>query len=144
MTLRTHDFLSLARLAAHCCSDKKAEDIRLLDVRRISGLADFYLMASVTSSPHLQAVQEHIDRHVKQEYGVDPLHRDGVSSAQWAVLDYGGVVIHVMHNAARSFYGLERLWEGARVVQWERPSPPLPSKKERSKNRRRQQGRQRR
>jgi ribosome-associated protein len=135
VSLRSRDFLGVARAAAGACADKKAEDVRVFDARRLSGIADYYVLASVASPPQMLAVREEIDRRIKSEFGLDPLHREGRSGAQWTVLDYGGAVVHVMHRSAREFYGLERLWEGARPVQWE-SRVPAPPQKRRSPSRR--------
>jgi ribosome-associated protein len=124
LSRRGPDFAAAGRLAAACASDKKARDILLLDVRRFSSLADFYLLATVDSSPQLQAALDHVEDTLREDRDLRPLRRDGRGSAQWAVLDYGGLVVHVLHAAARQFYGLERLWEGARAVTWEAASPP--------------------
>ena len=95
----------------------------LLNVGKVTGLADYFVVASVDSQPQLTAVQDHVVKTLKETFGLSPLHRDGVGSSQWTVLDYGGTVIHLLHQNARAFYGLERLWEGSRPVAWE-PEPP--------------------
>lgn len=141
MTIRSKDFLAIGRAAAQCGSDKKALDVTLMDVRRFSSLADYYLVASTESNTHLRAVQEHIAEKIKERFGLDPLRGDGYHSSQWTVLDYGGLVVHLMHSKAREFYGLERLWDGARVLDWElsdsaRAMPAPPSSGGRDKNRR--------
>ena len=129
MTFKTKDFLAVARLAAEAADDKKAADIRLLDVRHTSGLADYYLLASVQSAPQLQAVQDNVDQKVKEAFGLFPLHREGRHGVTWLVMDYGGLVIHLMHQATREFYSLERLWEGAKVVEWQAKAPEPKAKK---------------
>src|SRR5207253_1146268 len=101
-------------------SDKKAEDIKLLDVRRVTNVADYCLLASTRSQPQLEAVRNHVSKAIEDEKGLKPLHRDGINSRQWTVLDYGGLVVHLFEDQARRFYGLERLWEGARTVDWEK------------------------
>lgn len=132
MTLRPRDFLALGRMAALRAEDKKAKDVVLLDVRRLTGLADFFLLASVESQPQLQAVHSHVMEAIELNYGLSPLHRDGLGSPQWVVLDYGGLVVHLFHQSAREFYGLERLWEGARTVDFQ-PDPAPPKKETRAK-----------
>lgn len=126
MTLKTKNFMEAARFAAVCCDDKKALDILVADVTRLLSLADFYVLATVESSTQLQALQDHIDFRVKQEFGINPVRQDGSGSSQWRVMDYGGFVVHIMHRTAREFYGLERLWEGARPVEWQSVAAPVP------------------
>lgn len=116
MTLRPKDFLALGRLAARCVDDKKALDIRLLDVRRLTSVADYFLLASAESHTQLQAVYDHVADEIKKEFGLQLLHREGVGSSHWTILDYGGLVVHLFHRNARQFYDLERLWEGAKLV----------------------------
>jgi ribosome-associated protein len=118
MALRHRDFLALGRLAAACADEKKALDIMVLDVGRLSSVSEFFVLASVESQPQLQAVYQSIRDRVDEIFGLSPLRRDGVGSAQWLVLDYGGVVVHLFHKNAREFYGLERLWEGSKTVEW--------------------------
>ncbi len=119
MTPPSRHFQAAAKTAALAADDKKAEDVVLLDVRRFSGLADFYLLASAGSSPQLQAVADHIEENLKERHALSPIRRDGSGSVTWKVLDYGGLVVHLMHSSTRAFYGLERLWDGARPVSWQ-------------------------
>ncbi len=123
MTLRPKDFLALGRLAARCADDKKAIDVRLLDVRRLTSVADYFLLASALSQTQLQAVYDHIADEIKKEFGQHLLHREGVGSAHWTVLDYGGLVVHLFHQNSRGFYDLERLWEGAKLVESDSVKP---------------------
>jgi ribosome-associated protein len=78
----------------------------LLDVRRVYTVADFYVVATAESSPQLQALQDNLDLKLKEDYGLNPLRRDGRGSSAWSVLDYGGLVVHLMSPAALEFYGL--------------------------------------
>src|SRR5262245_13144677 len=128
MPLRPKDFLSMGRLAARCADDKKARDIALLDMRRVSGVADYFLLISVESLPQLKASADAIEDAVQMDFSAGPAHREGLNSPQWTVLDYGGLVIHLFHHEARHFYGLERLWENARAVTWEDLGVPAKKK----------------
>jgi ribosome-associated protein len=112
------DFKATAVLAARAASDKKAEDIVLYHIRRISGLADFLLLATVDSSAQLEAVEDNIERALKEK-GILLVRRDGRASERWRVLDYGGLLIHLMHRDAREFYALDRLYIDARRAAWE-------------------------
>lgn len=117
------DFRPLALQAARCASDKNAEDIVLFHIKPVSGLADFLLLATVDSPAQLEAVEDHVAREFKGR-GVPLLRRDGVRSDRWRVLDYGGILVHLMHRRAREFYSLDRLFIDARRVAWEAQPPP--------------------
>lgn len=112
-------FKKLAVKAARAADDKKAEDITLLHVRPVSGVADYVLIASVGSRPQLEAVEDHVKKELKDE-GVLALHRDGRLSDRWRVLDYGGLLVHMMHPEARDFYRIESVFDGAKKVKWEK------------------------
>lgn len=116
-------FLAAARLAARGADDKKARDVRLWDVRRFSGVTDFYVVATCDSIPQMQAAENTIDETLKKS-GLRPLRREGRGSAPWRVLDFGGVVVHLLTESARLFYGLERLWEGAKAMPWAADAAP--------------------
>ena len=112
------DFKAMAVLAARAASDKKAEDIVLFYIRRISGLADYLLVATVDSPAQLGAVEEGIVKTLKDE-GLCLVRRDGKRSGLWRVLDYGAILAHLMHRDAREFYSLDKLYIGAQKVSWE-------------------------
>jgi len=107
---------SLALAAAAAAAEKKGEDIVLLSVGRLSSLADYLLIVSATSPAHLEALEEKIEQSFKTR-GIYALHRDGKQSDTWRVLDYGGLMIHLMRPEAREFYGIERLFRGARSLR---------------------------
>ena len=111
-------FKKLAVKAARAADDKKAEDITLLHVRPVSGVADYVLVVSADSRPQLEAVEDNVKKTLK-ELGVLALHRDGRLSDRWRVLDYGGLLVHVMHPETRDFYRVESVFSGAKKVKWE-------------------------
>ncbi len=111
-------FRKAALAAARAADDKKAGQIKLYDVRRSSTIADYLLVATVESASHSAAVQDEIDRCIQNVLGVVGRRRDGGARTNWRVLDYGGLVVHLMNEASRTFFDLERLWESARPVVW--------------------------
>ena len=113
-------FRKAALEAARAADHKKSANIKLYDVHRSSTLADYYLVATVESTPHASAVQDAIDRSLQALLGAVGRRCDGGVRANWRVLDFGGLVVHLMSESARSFFDLERLWESARPVQWDR------------------------
>ena len=113
------DFRRIAVLAAQAASDKLAEEIVLYHIKPISGLADFLLLATVDSPAQLEAVEDQVSRHLKVK-GVGLVRRDGARSALWRVLDYGGLLVHLMHRDAREFYSLDKLYIDARRLPWDK------------------------
>lgn len=116
-------FRPIALLAARAADQKKGDAILLLDVRRGSGLTDYILLINVLSPAHLEAVEKYLDE-LMQTAGARLLHRDGSDSALWRVLDYGGLIVHLMHEQARDFYQIDKLCHGAPRLKWRKQSKP--------------------
>jgi ribosome-associated protein len=89
--------------------DRKAEDVTLLDLRKIAGATDFFLIATGRSDTHVSAIADHVVDEMKKE-GSRPYGVEGLRAGRWVLIDYVDFVIHVFHPAAREFYQLERLW----------------------------------
>ena len=107
--------LDLARACAAQADVKQASDLTILDLRGISQLADFFVIGSGTSLPHLKALRDEIVKGLTESHGERPNNRDGVAESQWMVLDYIDVVVHIFHEDLRPKYALEDLW-GTRLV----------------------------
>ena len=103
----------LATLCAGAASEKKAEDIVVLNLQGISTFTDFFVICSGTSEPHLKAIADEVVDTLRTQHGVRPNAVDGFPTSQWLVIDYGSVVMHVFHQAKREFYSLEDLWSDA-------------------------------
>ncbi|HAM34729.1 MAG TPA: ribosome silencing factor [Elusimicrobia bacterium] len=116
-------FKSLGQSLARTASDKKAEDIALLDVRRQSPITEYLLIATVTSPPHLQAVEEAV-RQAGKELRCPALRRAKPQSDRWRVLDFGGILVHLMTEETRRFYALEKLYHQSRPVSWQAEARP--------------------
>ncbi|HEY8497980.1 MAG TPA: ribosome silencing factor [Limnochordales bacterium] len=101
-----------ALLAARAADERKASETVVLDLRQRSPLADFFVVTSGTSTPHVRAIAEHVEETLDRA-GVGPPRREGGEGSRWILLDYGDVVVHVFHHAEREFYDLEALWDGA-------------------------------
>ena len=101
--------LELAKRARKILEEKKGEDIVLLDVRKLSGITDYYLMVSGTSSPHLRAMFDEV-MHVLKEDGMACYRRSGEPESGWLVLDYVDVIIHILTAEKRDYYAIEELW----------------------------------
>ena len=110
--------LEQARRSAALCKDLKANDVVLLDLRRVSDATDFFLIASGTSDTHVRAVANHLMDEMRK-LGVRPHHVEGLEQGRWVLVDYVDFVVHVFHPALRSYYQLERLWGDAADVALE-------------------------
>jgi ribosome-associated protein len=117
------DSKKLALLCRELADNKKAEDIVVLDVRELSSVTDYFVIASGTSEPHLRAIVDEIADSLKEDQGIVPRARDGVYSTAWVVLDYFDVIVHVMRGDVRDRYDLETLWGDAPRVKVRRRSP---------------------
>ena len=110
------DSKKLAQLCRDFADNKKAENIVILDVRKLSSVTDYFVIASGTSEPHLRAIVEEITGQLRDEHGVRPLRTDGSVHGAWVVMDFFDVIVHVMRADARERYDLESLWgDAARV-----------------------------
>src|SRR5262245_42292674 len=92
------------KLALRCrelAENKKAEDIVVLDVRKVSSITDYFVVATGTSEPHLRAIIDEITENLESERGLRPRARDGSLQAAWVVLDYFDVIVHVMRADVR-------------------------------------------
>ncbi len=114
----TPDSEQIALTAARAASDKKAENIRILDLRKLSSFADYFVICTGTSEPHLKAISSEIREKLRDELGLTA-HADGFPASQWVVLDYNGVLIHVFLPGKRAFYDLESLWRDAPTIGFE-------------------------
>ncbi len=108
------------KLALRCralADSKKAEDLIVLDLRKLSTVTDYFVIASGTSEPHLRAVVDEIVDTIQKEYSLKPSGTDGAWQTNWVVLDYFDVMVHVMHPEVREHYNLEQLWGDAPRVR---------------------------
>ncbi|MEO0093715.1 MAG: ribosome silencing factor [candidate division WOR-3 bacterium] len=104
--------LEWAERIAQLILDKKGEDIILLDLRRISPIADYFILATAQSPLHAQAISDEVVEKLKKD-GYRLHHVEGYNQAQWILLDYLDIVVHIFLPEVRAFYGLERLWGDA-------------------------------
>ena len=102
----------LVKVAVAALEDMKGQDITIIDVRGKTSVTDFMVIASGSSSRQVKTLVENVLEKVKEQ-GVRPIGSEGLDSGEWALLDLGDIVVHVMLPTARQFYDLERLWQGA-------------------------------
>ncbi len=107
--------VELAKLTANLAQNKKGIDPVLLDLRTVGGPADFIVIVSAENEPQLKAIAGEIERGVASA-GRRIFRSSGQAASQWMILDYGDVLVHIMHSARRNFYRLESLWGDAERV----------------------------
>jgi ribosome-associated protein len=106
----------LALLCRELADNKKAENIVVLDVRKLSSVTDYFVIASGTSQPHLRAIVDEIAGKLRDEHDLRPSRTEGATGGNWVVLDFFDVIVHVMHAETRKHYDLEGLWGDAKAV----------------------------
>ena len=107
-----------ARLCAAYALEKKAENLRLLDVRGLSSLTDYLLIVSGRSDRQVEAIAEAIRLGMKKDRELLPLAVEGLKEGNWVLIDYGDVVVHVFLEETRQYYELERLWSDVPRIEW--------------------------
>ena len=111
------DSRKLALLCRKLADDKKADNITILDVREVSSVTDYFVIASGTSEPHLRAIMDEITDRLREDCEVRPRAIDGTLRTAWVVLDYFDVIVHIMRHDVRERYDLETLWGDAPRVR---------------------------
>jgi ribosome-associated protein len=111
------DSKKLAQLCRGLADNRKAEDLLVLDVRELSTVTDYFVIATGSSEPHLRAISEEIIDRLKEDYSISPRAKDGTIQAGWIVLDFFDVIVHVMRPDVRRRYDLEALWGDAPRVK---------------------------
>ena len=104
--------------AARAASAKKAENTVVLDVSGVLSITDAFVITSGNNRRQVQTVAEEVEAQVKATGGPSPIRVEGLTDAQWVLLDYGDFVVHVFLDEVRRYYDLERLWADAPVLEW--------------------------
>lgn len=103
--------IDLTQPIVDALEDLKALDIRVVDVRGQTSVTDWLVIASGTSSRHVKSLADHVGQEMKVKHGVGALGSEGADAAEWVLVDFDSVVLHVMQPPIREFYDLERLWD---------------------------------
>jgi ribosome-associated protein len=106
--------IAIARAAGKLALSKKGYDIRILKLKDISSICDYFVIASGDVDVHVRAIAEAIDKGLMKK-GIKPWHKEGLRGGKWILLDYVDVVIHIFHHQTRHFYALEKLWGDAPI-----------------------------
>ena len=110
--------LETAKMAVKALDSKKALDIKVIKIQDISAIADYFVIATGTSSTHVKALADEVEAQL-DEAGISVSHVEGYRSNSWILLDYVDVVVHVFSDEAREYYDLERLWQDGEIIDIE-------------------------
>ena len=100
------------RIAVNAADDKKANDLVILDISKVTSFANYFLLCTGDSSRQMQAIADEVEKQLK-EAGIRPSHVEGYQNSEWILLDCMDLVVHIFSKNARAFYDLERLWRDA-------------------------------
>ena len=106
----------MALKAAEILSSKKADDLKVLEIKGLTTICDYFVICSGTSTPHIKALCDETELKLSEAYGVK-CRNEGYGAANWLLMDYGNVVIHIFNKESLDFYGLERLWADVKQIE---------------------------
>ncbi|MGI6093504.1 MAG: ribosome silencing factor [Veillonellaceae bacterium] len=104
----------MPQLIAAAASDKKAFDIQILDMKKVTLVTDYFIICSGNTTTQVKAIADNIDEKLAEQ-GIKMLHKEGYNEARWILLDFGTCVVHVFVDEERRFYNIERLWSEAKA-----------------------------
>ncbi|MEG0770980.1 MAG: ribosome silencing factor [Clostridia bacterium] len=94
--------------------EKKAQDIRVIKVERLTTLTEYFVICNGTNSTQIKTLADNVEVKIKDD--IDILHREGYNSGNWVLLDYGCIIVHVFHKDVREVYDLEKLWSDGEQI----------------------------
>jgi ribosome-associated protein len=107
--------LEAAKLAVQALQDKQGGDIRLLKTEELTVLADYFIICTANSTPHVRTLYDEVDKRLSMA-GMPPIRREGYRNSNWLLLDFGSLIVHIFQKETREFYNLERLWNDAQEI----------------------------
>jgi ribosome-associated protein len=104
-------------VAVRAAESKKATDIKVLDLTGITSFADYFVICTGANQRQIQAISDEVGLQLKQQAGELPISLEGYNQAEWVLMDYGDLLVHIFSPKARDYYDLERLWRSAKTVE---------------------------
>ena len=105
----------MAKIAVKALEDKKGEDIRIIDIRDVSILADYFIIANGNNASQVQAMVDSVEEELLKE-GHECRQIEGYNTANWILMDYNDIIVHVFDKENRLFYDLERIWKDGKMI----------------------------
>ena len=104
------DNKNLVYMAAKACDEKKAKDIKLIKIDKVSFISEWILIAEGLSDVQVRSISNSVEGELKEKARIEPIRKEGVSEAKWALLDYGDLIVNIFQPEIRKFYDLESFW----------------------------------
>ena len=104
------DNKKVALLAAKACDSKKARDIKLININKVSYITDWIVIAEGLSDVQVRSISNSVENDLKDIFNIEPLRKEGINEAKWALLDYGNLIVNIFQPEYRKFYDLEAFW----------------------------------
>ena len=104
------DSKSLILMAAKACDEKKAKEIKLININKVSYISDWILIAEGLSDVQVRSISNSVEMELREKANIEPIRKEGVNEAKWALLDYGDLIVNIFQPEIRKFYDLESFW----------------------------------
>jgi len=116
MDLNEQRYYRAVKTAYKALDEKMGIDIQVIDIREVSVIADYFIIASANNSNQLKAMASEVEEKLYKEEGIKLNHSEGMQSDSWVLLDFGDIVIHLFNKEDREFYNIERIWGDAKFI----------------------------
>ena len=110
------NYNKLSKAITELMLDKKATEIQIINVSKLTSLTDYFIICSSDSEPKTKAIMNHIKDKIHEKYDVKPLHLEGIENLEWVLLDYVTIVVNIFSKEKREYYNIERLWADAKIT----------------------------
>lgn len=112
----SQELVSNVRKIVKLLDEKKATDIKAIDIAKLSALADYFVICSASNSSLVQSLSDDVEEMMSKELGIEPRRIEGYQSASWILLDFNDIIVHVFYKDAREYYGLDNLWRDGEAL----------------------------
>ena len=110
------NYNKLSKTITQLMLDKKATEIQIINVSKLTSLTDYFIICSSDSEPKTKAIMNHIKDKIHEKYDIKPLHLEGIENLEWVLLDYVSIVVNIFSKEKREYYNIERLWADAKIT----------------------------
>ena len=112
------DNKKVALIAAKACDSKKAKDIRLININKVSFITDWVVIAEGLSDVQVRSISKSVENDIKEIFKIEPLRKEGLNEAKWALLDYGDLIVNIFQPEYRKYYDLESFWSNGEYLKY--------------------------